>query len=313
MLICRAANTDAVTPLTQLLAFFPWLLAPAALALFLALYARWRPGMAWAALTTGVLAWFLQPYGTTAEPTTPPLTTLRVLTSNVEFGYGTPSLIARIHETKPDVVFIPECEEARCTRELNRAFGNPAADGTADRTAAGPGAKGTYPYRQTVASYGSAGSVILSRFPLPPAPTLPPQMGMPSATADVDGNPVRLQLAHPMPPLPGQVDVWKRELARIRTFAAATPGPLILAGDFNASEDHAAFRRILNTGLRDTAALDGDTHTPSWPSRTAPPFGTQIDHVLVSGEFSAADAHFLDIAHTDHRALVVDLTLHSGQ
>ncbi len=38
---CRAADTDAVTPVPQLLAFLPWLLLPTAAGLLLTLRARW--------------------------------------------------------------------------------------------------------------------------------------------------------------------------------------------------------------------------------------------------------------------------------
>lgn len=154
-----------------------------------------------------------------------------------------------------------------------------------------------YPHRQAVEAGGSKGSVILSRFPLEAADGVPGTMGMPGAVADVRGRAVRLQLAHPMPPLPGQVDVWRRELGALRDFAAeGTEGTAgsdssdtstVLAGDFNASQDHAAFRRILDTGLRDAARLAGADRTPSWPARTAPTLGVQIDHVLVSRDFSA--------------------------
>lgn len=82
--------------------------------------------------------------------------------------------------------------------------------------------------------------------------------------------------------------------------------------DFNASQDHAAFRRILDTGLYDAARPAGADRTVTWPARTAPAFGVQIDHVLVSEEFAAHRARFLDLADTDHRALVVDLTLHGA-
>ncbi len=85
----------------------------------------------------------------------------------------------------------------------------------------------------------------------------------------------------------------------------------MLAGDFNASQDHAAFRRILDTGLRDAARLDGADRTPTWPSRTTPAFGAQIDHVLVSADFTAEKARFLSLPNTDHRALTVTLTLHA--
>jgi endonuclease/exonuclease/phosphatase (EEP) superfamily protein YafD len=38
--------------------------------------------------------------------------------------------------------------------------------------------------------------------------------------------------------------------------------------------------------------------------------GVQIDHVLVSDAFGARDARFLTLEGSDHRALLVTLTLH---
>ncbi|MGW2725260.1 endonuclease/exonuclease/phosphatase family protein [Streptomyces sp. NPDC001492] len=288
---CRAADSDGFTPVPQVLAFLPWLLAPAGLALLLALLGRWRLGMAWALVVLGLLAWFIEPYGKTDEPGGAAVAEFRVLTSNVEFGRGTGSLVPEIRRHKPDLVFVEECEYT-CQARLQQDFG---AD---------------YPYRRAVAADGSHGSVILSRFPLRGTAGVTGTMGMPGAVADVRGHAVRLQLAHPMPPLPGQVGLWRRELGRLRNAAAAARTPLILAGDFNASQDHAAFRRILDTGLRDSARLAGHDRTPSWPARTAPAFGAQIDHVLVSRDFSANSTRFLHLTDTDHRALLVDLTLH---
>ncbi|MGW4729004.1 endonuclease/exonuclease/phosphatase family protein [Streptomyces shenzhenensis] len=292
---CRAADTDGVTPVPQLLAFLPWLLVPTGVALLCALLARWWPGLVWGVAVLGLLAWYIEPYGRSAEPTGPPLAGLRVLTSNVEFGRGTGSLVPEIRRWKPDVVFVAECERG-CRATLERDLG------------------AAYPGRQAVAADGSAGSVILSRHPLRGTAGVPGTLGMPGAVADVRGHAVRLQLAHPMPPLPRQVGVWRRELGRLRQFAAADPAaPTVLAGDFNASQDHAAFRRLLDTGLQDATRIAGHDRTPSWPARTARIAGTQIDHVLVSADFSATDARFLDLAGTDHRALLVDLTLHQRE
>ncbi|MEU6373680.1 endonuclease/exonuclease/phosphatase family protein [Streptomyces sp. NPDC046909] len=291
----RAADSDGFTPVPQFLAFLPWLVAPTALGLALTLLARWWPGVVWSLVLLGLLAWFIEPYGRTSEPDGPVLASLKVLTSNVEFGQATDALVGVVREEKPDLVFVQECEYV-CDAELKRTLA------------------GDYPYRRAVAGGGSAGSVILSRFPLRAAGTIPGTMGMPGAVADVRGNDVRLQLAHPMPPLPGQLDVWRRELGEVRDFAAGQAGrPTVLAGDFNASQDHAAFRRILDTGLRDAARLAGDARTPSWPARTAPTLGAQIDHVLLSADFSAESARFLELADTDHRALLVEITLHGRE
>jgi endonuclease/exonuclease/phosphatase (EEP) superfamily protein YafD len=288
----RVADRDGITPVPQLLAFLPWLLLPAGAGLLLTLLARWWAGAVWGIVVLGLLAWFIEPYGTSGEPAGSPVAEMRVLTSNVEFGQGTGSLVAAVRREKPDLVFVQECEYT-CDAALKRDLGD------------------TYPHRRAVEGGGSEGSVILSRFPLRGTDGVPGTMGMPGAVADVRGHTVRLQLAHPMPPIPGQTGLWREELDALRAFAAADPTtPTVLAGDFNASQDHAAFRRVLDTGLRDAARLTGAHRTPTWPARTAPTFGTQIDHVLVSEDFSARRARFLDLADTDHRALVVDLTLH---
>ncbi|MFG2354932.1 endonuclease/exonuclease/phosphatase family protein [Streptomyces sp. NPDC048521] len=292
---CRVADTDGITPVPQLLAFLPWLLLPTGFALLCALLARWWTGLVWGVVVLGLLAWYLEPYGTTTEPGGPPLAAVRVLTSNVEFGRGTPALMPVIRDRRPDVVFVQECEYT-CQTTLESGYAD------------------AYPYRQAVRAAGSHGSLILSRFPLQPAEGVDGTMGMPGAVADVRGHAVRLQLAHPMPPLPSQLGLWRRELGRLRAFAAADKDrPTIVAGDFNASQDHAAFRRILDTGLTDAARLAGHDRAPSWPSRTASVIGAQIDHVLLSPDFTATGAHFLRLTGTDHRALIVDLTLHQRE
>lgn len=236
------------------------------------------------------------PYGKGTEPDGRVLASLTVLTSNVEFGRAADALVTAVREEKPDLVFVQECEYG-CSATLRESLSE------------------RYPYRRAVEGAGSTGSVILSRFPLEPATGIQGStMGMPGAVADVRGHAVRLQLAHPMPPLPGQLGLWRRELGDLRDFAASAGAvptvPTVLAGDFNASQDHAAFRAILDTGLRDAARLAGSGRTPTWPARTAPAIGAQIDHVLVSADFSASDARFLDLADTDHRALLVEVTLH---
>ncbi|MGW6014522.1 endonuclease/exonuclease/phosphatase family protein [Streptomyces sp. NPDC055210] len=298
---CRIADTDAITPIPQLLAFLPWLLAPTAVALLFAALSHWRIGLVWGVAALAVTAWYIEPYGKTMEPGGVPVAQIRVLTANVEFGRATDSLIEAVSKQRPDLVFVQECEDT-CEKKLNQAFGKGAKS-----------KDGVYPYRQAVesaTSEGSDGSVILSRHPLTPTKGIPATMGMPGATADVDGQVIHLQLAHPMPPLPSHLGTWRKELAALRDYAAANIGrPTVVAGDFNATQDHAAFRRILDTGFMDGARLTGDTRTPSWPALTAPAFGAQIDHVLVSRGFTATRTRFLDLDDTDHRALVVDLTL----
>ncbi len=296
VVICRAADTDAVTPVTQLLAFLPWLLVPAGAALLPAVLARRRTVLVWAVAVLALTGWYVRPYdtGLTDSPPGPVVARLDVLTSNIEFGNATDGLLATIRRERPDLVFVQECAE-QCSDALAAKVS--AAD---------------YPYRKVTEGAAASGSAILSRYPLRPAAGIGSTLAMPGAVAVVAQREIHVQLAHPLPPIPSGVTDWRRELGRVRTYAAGVKGsPAIVAGDFNATQDHAAFRRILDAGdLLDSATLVGEAHTPTWPASVRRPLGAQIDHVLVSEDFAVRGARFLDLDGTDHRSLLVRLELH---
>lgn len=296
---CRLLDTDAVTPVPQLLSFLPWLTVPAALAGVLALTARRRLLTALSLVVVLVTAWLSLPYGpdgTTARG--PVVERLRVLASNVEFGEATGALVEAVRRERPQLVYVSECDRP-CVGALTGALGT------------------SHPHRAVVDGEGSTGSVILSAYPLTARPRIPAAMGMPGATARIGGRNVELRLAHPLPPIPRQVDAWKHELGRVTEWASTTHrtgGPVLLAGDFNASQDHAAFRAVLDGGrLHDAARLTGAPRTPTWPRELALPPYVQIDHVLVSDDFRARETRFLDLAGSDHRAVLTELDLHAGR
>lgn len=170
-----------------------------------------------------------------------------------------------------------------------------------------------YPYRDIVTGGPAEGSAILSTRPLTKERGVRGELAMPGAVTRIGGETLRLQVAHPMPPMPGRLDVWRTELGRLRAYAAGRGDhPTLIAGDFNATQDHAAFRALLDTGMRDSARAAGASRTPSWPSTTTPVLGAQIDHVLVSDALRPRTARFLALRNTDHRALLVDLDLHGS-
>ncbi|WP_256961909.1 endonuclease/exonuclease/phosphatase family protein [Streptomyces sp. NRRL B-24572] len=308
---CRILDTDAVTPVPQLLSLLPWLTVPAALGALLAMTARRRALSLLAVVVLATTAWSALPYMPRLITSYGlPLARVRVLAANIEFGEATGALIDTIRRERPQLVFVSECDRA-CGHTLTSTFAT------------------ELPHHASVDADGSAGSVLLSAYPLrdkgiPPARAkprargrvIPAAMGMPGATAEIAGLPVRLQLAHPLPPLPGRVDAWKRELGRIATVAAGRPydEPFLLAGDFNASQDHAAFRAILDRGrLQDAARLARTSRTPTWPTEGPVPPYVQIDHVLVSDDFSVAGIRFPALAGSDHRAVLADLDLRGGR
>ncbi|WP_314615543.1 endonuclease/exonuclease/phosphatase family protein [Streptomyces stackebrandtii] len=289
---CRLLDTDGISPVPQLLSLLPWLSVPAGLAVLLAAFAGRRALTLLAVVVLGAVGWSSLPYMPQLVTSYGlPITRVTVLAANVEYGQATGALTEAIRREHPQLVFVSECDTA-CGHALTTAF---AAE---------------LPHHTSVDAGGASGSVLLSAYPLTDRRVIPAAMGMPGATAEIGGMPVRLQLAHPLPPVPGQVDAWKRELGRIADAARDEPGPLLIAGDFNASQDHAAFRRILDVGhLSDSAHLADTSRTPTWPMEgLLPPFA-QIDHVLVSRNFTVRNIRFLDLAGSDHRAVLSSLDL----
>ncbi len=296
VLVARGIDRDGPTPLPQLLAFLPWLLAPGWLALLAAVLARRALLVVWALGVLAATGWYVQPYGPAAPDGAeerPAKARFRVLTANLQRGGATDALVELALRERPQVLAVQECDH-RCVRALQA-----------------PRLREAYPHRVVAGVDGGArGSALLSRYPLRRTAGVPGELAMPGAVARIGGERVRIQVAHPMPPTPGDLDTWRRELDRLRRLAADRDGlPTLIAGDFNSSQDHAAFRAVLATGMHDAARLVGMSRTPTWPSRTAPPLGAQIDHVLLSKELVPLDGSFHDLPGSDHRAFLADVKL----
>ena len=157
---------------------------------------------------------------------------------------------------------------------------------------------------------GSTGSVIYSRFPLSDSEPLPrssfPQW---AATADVpEIGPVRILAVHPCNPFCGNND-WAREHAQVRAVAAAQRAnqPLILAGDFNAIDDHGPLQALRRDGLRSASDVAGAGWLPTYPANKSVPPLIPIDHVMINSRLTATAAGTFRVGGTDHLGLQVTL------
>jgi len=129
------------------------------------------------------------------------------------------------------------------------------------------------------------------------------------AIAEVPGAaPIEVVSVHPPAPSSRRrTRAWARDLSRLPD---ATPGSTVrvLAGDFNATLDHAALRRIIDTGYRDVAEQAGEGLNPTWPvGRLIPP--VTIDHILVDRRCGVGRVEIHEIERTDHRAVVAEIVL----
>ncbi len=215
--------------------------------------------------------------------------TLRVLASNLLYGQADPkAVVDLVREQRIDVLNLVELTPR-------------VVDGL---TAAG--LFQLLPYRVLHPAPGAFGSGIVSRFPLKEVNlTGDSAAKQPGAQADLgDGVVAEIVAVHPISP---DVDTpqWEREIKDL-SRAAGEHGLRILAGDFNATLDHAAFRTVLSRGYNDAAEERGAGLTPTWPSSS--PVVT-IDHVVVDNRAAVQDYRVFDVAGSDHRAVFAEVRL----
>jgi endonuclease/exonuclease/phosphatase (EEP) superfamily protein YafD len=152
---------------------------------------------------------------------------------------------------------------------------------------------------------------LLSRLPLADASTRP--VGgreLPRATVDVAGTPVRLLAEHTLPPLSVFEVLWREGLADLAQEVRAVDEPAVVLGDFNADRDHAPFRRLLDTGLRDAHDERGRGLARTFPSWLPV---LHLDHVLVRDGNGARvvvrDVREVRLPGSDHLTVVTDLAV----
>lgn len=215
---------------------------------------------------------------------------LRVMASNLYFGRGdVKTVVELVREHQVDLLSLLELTE-EAAEEFARA-----------------GLFDLLPYRVLMPADGGSGSGIASRYPLTEL-TLAgtSRHAQPSARIDLGGVVVDAVAVHPIPPTMSST-VWKAELAGL-------PGPVadgpvrVLAGDFNATADHAAFRRLLRAGYVDAADQVGAGLVPTWPSGVfGPPVA--LDHVLVDARAGVTTFHVFKVPGSDHKAVYAELVV----
>ena len=101
--------------------------------------------------------------------------------------------------------------------------------------------------------------------------------------------------------------------AGLRDLERVDPGaPALLAGDFNATVDHAQFRSLLGRGWTDVHDEKGCGLDATWPDRPGPGFPVlRLDHVLVSPHWDVLGVEIGDASGSDHRPVVASIRLNS--
>jgi endonuclease/exonuclease/phosphatase (EEP) superfamily protein YafD len=289
----RTLGLERGSFLIQVTAFTPYVAAVSAMPLVVALLARERwaavvAGLACLALAFGVLprAFGNPSAGTSAEAR------LIVMSVNLRLGQAdAASIVDLVRGHDVDVLTLQEFTTAA----------QEALDAAGLSTVA--------PFGERRPADGAAGSAVYSREPVTNAGVTQGYWSYQArAVLHPGGSAVTVESVHPPPPVSRAGPGWTQAL-REQT-PAGEPGTRVLAGDFNATLDHAELRRLVYTGYRDAASAVGAGLVPTWPyygPRTPVTPKVTIDHILVSGAIRVGDFVAVTVPGTDHRAIIAAL------
>lgn len=217
----------------------------------------------------------------------------RVATLNTRFGAADPrEVVSLAREQNVDVLALQELPLE-----------------TADRLGAA-GLDAVLPYRYVFSAPGYAGSALWSRWPVQEVRQLGGYVS-PNVVGLVDVPELGLVTVtslHPAQPGVFDHEAWEDEHRRLRADLSTLAGPVVLAGDLNATVDQAPMRLLRRSGFEDAADRTGAGLMFTWPDRDwfFPVFG--LDHVLARGGLRARSAESFSIAGSDHRAVVAELS-----
>lgn len=293
--VVRLSGVEPFWPLSALLALTPWVAPGAALVAMVGAVARYT----WATVTAGAAAMvvlaLLVPRAWGAADHRGGVA-LRVMTVNLRVGGADAGTVVRlVRDHRIDLLALQEFTPAARDR-LHRA-----------------GLDTALPHRVADPEPFGAGSALYSRYRLTggAAPVDPGGFVEASATVRVPSAPrLAVRSVHPCAPFTAaHQDCWRRGLAA--EPRPGTTGPIrLLLGDFNATLDHPALRRLVRSGYRDAADGVGAGLHPTWPADLAP--AITLDHVLADQRIGVRDVRVYPVPGTDHRALTARLTLPRG-
>jgi endonuclease/exonuclease/phosphatase (EEP) superfamily protein YafD len=297
--VVRVFGLERGYPAVQLLAFTPYVAVGAVVVAAVALLSRrWAAG-AVAAVAAVSLCAVVVPRAIADGGSTANGPVLRVLSANLLAGGGDErAVLDLVRRLNIDVLAVQEFtpEDA----------GNFAAAGLAE----------VLPHQASYPAEGVVGSALISRHPLrdPALRVHRSTFTQAHATVDVPGAvPVHIESVHPQAPWgrPAMAS-WERDLRN--QPPATVDGPVrVLVGDFNATLDHEALRRLIDTGYRDAASVVGNGLHHTWPydEKWFVP-GVALDRVLADKRVGVRALRVYAVPGSDHKAIFAELVLPKG-
>lgn len=243
------------------------------------------------------VSWAIGPYLGPA-PAAASGSTFRVMSVNLKLGQADVGTVLRTAVRERVDVLVAEEVTGAALAELE-----------------GVGLDQRFPFVVGEPAEGRNGMMVFSVHRLRPVARIPTSTPGYAMDVDLDGRRVRLVAVHPISPNNG-IARWAADQELVRQTATSADGPTLVVGDFNATMDHQPLRELVGSGFRDAATEARSGWQPTWPSagevemfglRLPPLFA--LDHVFLGGSLRASWTRTVTVEGTDHRALVVQVSL----
>jgi endonuclease/exonuclease/phosphatase (EEP) superfamily protein YafD len=170
-----------------------------------------------------------------------------------------------------------------------------------------------FPYAVGAPLQSTSGSIVFSRYPITSSEALPASSFQQwSAVVDTPQlGPLRVVAVHPCNPFCGP-GLWTAEHTELRHWLSRQDAtPTVVAGDFNAVDDHAPLRDLYADGWRSAAELAGAGYVRTYPADRRFPALIGIDHILLEDRLTATAFATFEVPGTDHlgvRAVIAGTT-----
>lgn len=233
------------------------------------------------------------------EPKTPPPSqgpTVRVMTMNLLYlNRDTKAILRRIGENHPDIIAMQEYSNA-----IDPTMQTALAD---------------YPYRLLAPlPTNSQGMAVYSRVPM--KAKLQTARNVMGATRRIraefiwNGKNIVLYDVHPVCPL-SMRHILRNQMqaADLIDQLSTEKYPVIVAGDFNATETTPSAAALKQFGLSDSHEVAGFGHATTWPNQSWMRYfpGFQIDPVYFSSELTCKRCWVAGATGSDHWPVVADV------
>ena len=201
----------------------------------------------------------------------------------------TESILAQIQTIRPEILFLQEY-----TPHWHSAVQNALGE--------------EYPHSCYVLREDSFGTAVHSRRPFVGRPSTSirlaegwePQM---RAVVNIAGRPVAIYNVHLLPPRRYDYTVtWRSQFADLLDLLDGEHSPVILAGDFNFTENSVFADRLRRAGFADAYSVGGWGRGTTWPALKNLWWfpRVRLDHMYLRGALTCTDAHVGEAFGSDH-------------